>query len=675
MDGVLSVSTSRGKGRRRRIGRLTSVLVVMSLVLTQIVFAPLAFGADEAGGGATAWPQYVLNDHTAYAIQFSMTGLPLSTTLNVNVRLSKTGIAGGFTDARGFTWNPSLGRWVHTREAAANFPPIVTDASGNASGWVYWKCGDENFTGFGTGFPPLGANQAYLTVSLQTPTGGGTYNGLDTKIVTILDTKTEGAWIHNGVATGAAAAKRADALKSDDALVQYSVQKTEANVLDDEANGTVDDEDYGPTGATGDFRFGVPAGTSLDVKLNQANWAPGQDVAAGPADTDVAIGASEQVPPTAPSGLTATARNARVILNWSASTDSGSGLSGYAIYRLIPGTYGTLTLQSDLPRKVGTVAAGTTTFSDTGLTNGQSYSYYVRAIDAATNVSARSNTAAATPVEMPDFAGTMVINDGAGYTTVPGVTLTSAVLGATQMRFSNDGVFDDPVTEAWTAYAASAPWTLAAGTGLKTVYAEYTDGIDTFATSDTILFDSLARGASIHVTADVPMPTPMLNFTVSPGAAPTGGSVTDSTLDFGMLSPTTPKTGSHYLSVSTNAAGGYLVTAGESGPLSSGTDIIPDVVGDDGSITHLLAGPWALSNTYGFGYTVANRVGSDAAFSSGFKQFADASASEVAQTVMTAAAPVEAHEIELTYKVNVSAYVQPMGAYATTVTYLATGNF
>jgi len=67
---------------------------------------------------------------------------------------------------------------------------------------------------------------------------------------------------------------------------------------------------------------------------------------------------------------------------------------------------------------VGTVAAGTTTFSDTGLTNGQSYSYYVRAIDAATNVSARSNTAAATPVEMPDFAGTMVINDGAGYTTV-----------------------------------------------------------------------------------------------------------------------------------------------------------------------------------------------------------------------------------------------------------------
>jgi len=142
-----------------------------------------------------------------------------------------------------------------------------------------------------------------------------------------------------------------------------------------------------------------------------------------------------------------------------------------------------------------------------------------------------------------------------------------------------------------------------------------------------------------------------------------------------MLSPTTPKTGSHYLSVSTNAAGGYLVTAGESGPLSSGTDIIPDVVGDDGSITHLLAGPWALSNTYGFGYTVANRVGSDAAFSSGFKQFADASASEVAQTVMTAAAPVEAHEIELTYKVNVSAYVQPMGAYATTVTYLATGNF
>jgi len=87
--------------------------------------------------------------------------------------------------------------------AAANFPSVTTDASGNVpTTWVYWKCGDENFTGFGAGYPPLAANQAYLTVSLQTPTGGGTYNGTATKIVTILDTKTEGAWVHNGVATG-----------------------------------------------------------------------------------------------------------------------------------------------------------------------------------------------------------------------------------------------------------------------------------------------------------------------------------------------------------------------------------------------------------------------------------------------------------------------------------------
>ena len=320
---------------------------------------------------------------------------------------------------------------------------------------MYFKCGDENFTGFGTGYPPLGANQGYLTVSLQTPSGGATYNGLAKWTVTILDAKTQGAWVHDGAATGAAAAKRAEALKSDDANVSYSLQKTEANALDDDSNGVIDDEDYGPAGATGDFRFGVPAGVTMNVKLNQTAWAPGQGVTAGPADTDLALGATDLSAPSVPSNVVTTPGDGTVRLDWTGSTDGGdSGLAGYRIYRLMPGTYGDLTLQTAVPTLVGQVGAGTTTFTDGSLTNGTWYAYYVRAVDTATNASARSNEVSATPVAPPaDTTAPAAVSDlavaGVGTTSVdltwtaPGDDGSVGTAAAYDLRYSTSPITDD----------------------------------------------------------------------------------------------------------------------------------------------------------------------------------------------------------------------------------------
>ncbi|NTU72113.1 MAG: hypothetical protein HGB10_09885 [Coriobacteriia bacterium] len=598
----------------RALDRIVRIFSTFALVvaMVQLPAAPAFAASDVPGGADLNPPQYVLNDHTAYAIHYAMTGLPASTALNVNVRLSKTGTAGGFTDARGFTFNPALGRWVQTREGAASFPGVVTDASGNVSGWVYWKVGDENFTGFGAAYPPLTATQGYLTISMQTPTGGGTYNGLSKFIVNILDAKTQGAWVHNGVATGAAAAKRAEALKSDDASMSYSLQKTEANVLDDDSNGVVDDENFGPAGATGDFRFGVPQGTTMNVKLNQVAWAPGQGVSTGPSDSDVAIGATDVTPPSAPADLVATPLDGAVQLDWTAASDAGgSGLSAYKVYRLVPGTFGDLTLQSAVPTLAGDVAAGTTTFTDTGLANGTSYSYYVRAADTDTNVSPRSGSATATPFvadttapaattdlavsatatesvtlgwtapgddgstgtataydvrystspitddaafglatqatgePTPQLAGsiesfevtglvtgtpyyfamkavddnsnwsalsnsvsgtpevapdgTMTINGGASTTTTTAVTIDSAVTGTVDMRWREAaGTWSD-----WTAYAASVPFELSTGDGIKTVEAEYrSSGGKITALSDTISLDTGAPEGTMSVNND-----------------------------------------------------------------------------------------------------------------------------------------------------------------------------
>ncbi len=89
--------------------------------------------------------------------------------------------------------------------------------------------------------------------------------------------------------------------------------------------------------------------------------------------------------------------------------------------------------------------------------------------------------------------GTLTINGGAAYTAGPSVTLSSAATDATsglaQMRFSNDNA-------AWTtfSYAANKAWTLSAGDGVKTVYAQYKDhaGNWSASTSASIVMDSEA---------------------------------------------------------------------------------------------------------------------------------------------------------------------------------------
>ncbi|MGU3470583.1 DNRLRE domain-containing protein [Paenibacillus sp. D51F] len=84
--------------------------------------------------------------------------------------------------------------------------------------------------------------------------------------------------------------------------------------------------------------------------------------------------------PSAPTGLTGTAASSSQInLSWSASSDN-VGVTGYEVYR--NGAF--------LKSAAGTAA------SDTGLAASTSYSYYVKAKDAAGNVSAPSSTILAT---------------------------------------------------------------------------------------------------------------------------------------------------------------------------------------------------------------------------------------------------------------------------------------
>jgi fibronectin type 3 domain-containing protein len=91
---------------------------------------------------------------------------------------------------------------------------------------------------------------------------------------------------------------------------------------------------------------------------------------------------SDTQAPTAPSGLTATANGSQINLSWTASTDN-VGVTSYLVERCL-GAGCTNFAQ------IGTPAA--TTYSDNGVAPG-TYSYRVRATDAAGNLSGYSNVA------------------------------------------------------------------------------------------------------------------------------------------------------------------------------------------------------------------------------------------------------------------------------------------
>jgi chitodextrinase len=106
-------------------------------------------------------------------------------------------------------------------------------------------------------------------------------------------------------------------------------------------------------------------------------------------------GSVDITPPTAPTNLTATAVSASQInLSWTASTDN-VGVTQYLVESCL--------VSACTVAQIGTSTG--TTFNNTGLASGTSYSYRVRATDAAGNLSAYSNGAIATTQTPPTTPG------------------------------------------------------------------------------------------------------------------------------------------------------------------------------------------------------------------------------------------------------------------------------
>ncbi len=128
-----------------------------------------------------------------------------------------------------------------------------------------------------------------------------------------------------------------------------------------------------------------------------------------------------------------------------------------------------------------------TTVSYSGLADGEWY-LHVRARDESGNWSAPQQRRVRVDVTAP--TGSFALNDGDVATSDTGVTIDSAVSGATQMRVAADGV----TYGSWVAYAAEQDITIPEIAGERTVLVQYRDAaLNTLTCSDTILYDVNAR--------------------------------------------------------------------------------------------------------------------------------------------------------------------------------------
>jgi glucose/arabinose dehydrogenase/PKD repeat protein len=177
-------------------------------------------------------------------------------------------------------------------------------------------------------------------------------------------------------------------------------------------------------------------------------------------NTPVAGGAPapDTAPPSTPAGLTASPVSpTQINLAWSASTDN-VGVAGYHVFR--GGT------------QVATAAS--TSYADTGRSPNTSYSYQVRAADAAGNVSPLSAAVSATTFAAPDTTAPQVsITSPGSDALVNGVVTVTANasdnVGVTGVRLLVDGAevggedVQSPYAFSWdTRTAANGAHTLAA---------------------------------------------------------------------------------------------------------------------------------------------------------------------------------------------------------------------
>ena len=242
------------------------------------------------------------------------------------------------------------------------------------------------------------------------------------------------------------------------------------------------------TGATTFSDTGLTASTSYRYRV-RANDAAGNLSAYSNVGSATTQAGADTTAPSAPSNLTATASSSTQIgLTWTASTDN-VGVTGYRIERCSGASCSGFA-------QIGTTTTATT-FTDTGLTASTSYSYRVRANDAAGNLSGYSNVSTASTLGGGGNITVSVSPKRGGLTTSQTLSVTATLTNDAGNQGVNwsatGGTFNPSTSTSGVAVAYTAPTTAGVVTITATSVAN-----NTVSASATIGVTDLAGFLTYH---------------------------------------------------------------------------------------------------------------------------------------------------------------------------------
>lgn len=147
-------------------------------------------------------------------------------------------------------------------------------------------------------------------------------------------------------------------------------------------------------------------------------------------------------------------------------------------------------------------------------------------------------------------------------------------------------------------------------------------------------------------------------------------------IDLGTLTPNSHNTDSHTLTINTQGGSGYSVYAYELHPLrTSGGSTIANTTCDSGTCTISTAAVWSNQAIPGFGYNMSGHdVPATFTDNTYFRPFADRSAAQTMQLVMSSANVAHTRTATVTYKAGVSGS-QAAGEYQTGIAFVAIPGF
>ncbi|MFH2085860.1 MAG: hypothetical protein ABII21_03705 [bacterium] len=300
----------------------------------------------------------------------------------------------------------------------------------------------------------------------------------------------------------------------------------------------------------------------------------------------------------------------------------------------------------------------------------------------------------------------VVASDAGVYDFVTGVATASGGTGCTspanyhcfEVHYSGPGSIGQAITiTIGNTDGSDTPIAPAPGNTTEATAETYPVIIKNYDNNDLVVDQSTAQIAlieSVRVTATV---DPTIGFSITGvdtgtttcGATPdidtTTGTNAPLAVPFGTMVLNTFKDASHKLTVSTNAASGYVVTAAENDQLSKdglGVTTIPDTDCDGEDCTISSDTEWVTSTDNGFGYSLDNV---DAAYinfewddttpTTGFsaRPFA-VLGTDTPTTLFYSDTVANAEDIYVCYRLGVGA-TQASGDYENQITYTATGTF